>query len=46
MCLGPDCMMWEFWFDPSENRSTHGKDKHGIKDEDKLGYCGLSKRRT
>jgi len=39
-CLGPECMMWRFWVPPPDIKAE--KVKHGIKDTDKKGYCGLS----
>jgi hypothetical protein len=46
-CLGPDCMMWRFWvpppgIQPSEISSLTTREKHGKRDLDKKGYCGLS----
>jgi hypothetical protein len=40
MCIGPDCMMWRYWLPPSELNVE--KPKHGIRDKDKKGYCGLA----
>lgn len=40
MCIGPECMMWKYWIPPPG--CTTERAQHGIKDEDKRGYCGLS----
>ena len=39
------CMAWEFWVPPPGSQLQMEKVSHGVKDQDKLGYCGLSKRR-
>ncbi len=39
MCLGPDCMMWKYYVTPDEIEKLK---RHGIKDSDKKGYCGLA----
>jgi hypothetical protein len=44
-CQTLDCMAWEFWTDPVGGKLKMSETKHGIKDADKLGYCGLSRRR-
>jgi hypothetical protein len=41
MCIGPDCMMWRYWIPPPEINNME-KTKHGIRDLDKKGYCGLA----
>jgi hypothetical protein len=46
-CLGPDCMMWRFWIAPpgvhsSEVSSLTTRDKHGKRDTEKKGYCGMA----
>jgi hypothetical protein len=42
-CLAFNCMAWEFWIPPPgvDIKVIH----HGVKDTDKKGYCGLSRRR-
>jgi len=40
MCIGVDCMMWKFWIPPPG--WSLEKQPHGIRDQDKKGYCGLS----
>jgi hypothetical protein len=44
-CAPLVCMKWEFWTDPVGGKLKMSETKHGIKDADKLGYCGLSQRR-
>jgi hypothetical protein len=45
-CIGPECMMWRFWIPSPGALSTEvdslTKEKHGKRDLDKKGYCGLS----
>lgn len=43
-CIGPDCMMWRYWVPPpgAEVSPLTTRTKHGIRDTDKKGYCGLS----
>ena len=39
MCLGLDCMMWNYYVSPDE---VEKNECHGMKDCDKKGYCGLA----
>jgi hypothetical protein len=45
-CIGPECMMWRFWMPPPGTQPTEINsltvEKHGKRDSDKKGYCGLS----
>ena len=45
-CLGPECMMWRFWVPPPGTQSTEVNsftaEKHGKRDLDKKGYCGIA----
>jgi hypothetical protein len=48
-CEAYRCMAWEFYDPPVEllkGKLTHGKAGHGLRSDEKLGYCGLSKRRS
>jgi hypothetical protein len=42
-CETTDCMAWEYYVPPVVSMSE--KSVHGIRDRDKLGYCGLVHRR-
>lgn len=42
-CKGPECMMWCFWLPPN-GIEVKTPVKHGIRDVDKKGYCGLTGR--
>lgn len=42
-CTATNCMAWEYYVPPTIAMSE--KPVHGIKDRDKLGYCGLVHRR-
>jgi hypothetical protein len=42
-CTTTNCMGWEYYIPPTINMTE--KAAHGIKDRDKLGYCGLVHRR-
>jgi hypothetical protein len=41
-CVGDDCMAWKFWVQPPGSQLQAIKLPHGIKDKDKLGYCGMT----
>lgn len=41
-CKATDCLMWRFWVDPFGVNKQHGEKRHGIANDKKLGYCGLS----
>lgn len=46
-CIGPECMMWRFWVPPPGSSQIVPGDKpqkHGRRDTDKLGYCGLAEQ--
>ena len=42
MCCATECFAWKFWIDPSGKVTENPK--HGIKDSDKKGYCGLTEK--
>jgi len=47
-CKATECMGWEYYIPPTEvmkGKVPHGKEGHGLRDYEKLGYCGLVKRR-
>jgi hypothetical protein len=44
-CIALNCMAWEFWVPPPGATLQKEKTSHGIRDTEKLGYCGLVKRR-
>jgi hypothetical protein len=44
-CIGPECMMWRFWIPPPETPTKVNyltEEKHGKRDLDKKGYCGIA----
>ena len=45
-CVTTGCMAWEFWLPPPALRMEEKTPHHiGVRDRDKLGYCGLVHRR-
>jgi hypothetical protein len=43
-CLGPECMMWRFWIPSPGTEAFYSVtvEKHGKRDLDKKGYCGMA----